>query len=388
MASENKKEKVCYPALVLSGGGARAAYQVGVICALGEILPQEKIPFPVLCGTSAGSVNIAFLAAFAKNWDKAASGIADVWRTLQLNDVYETSGLAISGIAANWISRTALGGLIGSAETSNYLLDTKPLDKLLRKNLSFPAIRANIEEGILSAVSFSAAEYFAATTVTFFESGSKVEAWAHSGRRSEETHLERRHVLASAAIPIFFPPVKIENSYFGDGCLRQTSPLSPAIHLGASRILSVGIRPHTRDTNIVNRKVHSPTVADISGEIFNALFLDSMETDIERAQRINEALEAASAHKGFSFSRALRPVPILHLAPTRNLTEVIPDVLKKFPPLLSYCLKGLGVSTHEHQGKELLSYLAFLPECIGPLIELGYNDTLPRKGEIQEFMAA
>lgn len=389
MAEENLKLPLV-PALTLSGGGARSAYQVGVLRALGEILPQEQIPFPILCGTSAGSVNVAYLAARAGSWQTATTELSKIWGNLRLDDIYETNGLAISKIATAWISRTLLGGLGATSGAANYLLDTKPLEKLIRREIDFSAIETHLHKGRLEAISVSTVEYFAQSTVSFYASHTRVLDWSHSGRRSQRCALDRRHVLASAAIPVFFPPVKIDKTFYGDGCLRQTSPLSPAIHLGASRILSVGIRPFRGEegSELALSKRRPPSLAEILGEMLNALFLDSIETDIERAERINSALADLSKHKGFAFSRPLRPVPILHLAPSQSLTELMPEVIDRFPALLAYCIKGLGVSESKLQGKELLSYLAFLPECTQPLMELGYTDTLKRKHDITAFMAS
>ncbi|MDD4974647.1 MAG: hypothetical protein PHY93_09880 [Bacteriovorax sp.] len=270
------------------------------------------------------------------------------------------------------------------------MLDTKPLAKLLSKEIDFTLIRKNIEKGILQAVSFSSIEYFEQTTVIFFDADPRFPEWTSAGRKGVRCELGKKHVMASTAIPIFFPPIHIGDSYFGDGCLRQISPLSPAIHLGADRIISIGIRQERKNTKHVSAHVkrQSPAIAEILGELFNALFLDSLDPDIERLQRINDSIENQFLKDSFKtkWQTNLRVIPILHLAPSRNLGELIPDIIKQFPLVLSYFIKGLGASDSDEQGKELISYLAFTKECVTPLMSLGYEDTMKKKNMISEFM--
>lgn len=377
------------PALVLGGGGARAAYQVGVLRALGEILPHKKLPFGILCGTSAGSINAAYLAARAEDWSQATEQLARIWMNLELKDIYDTSGLSLSRIASAWVTRTAFGGWLSSRQASNHLLDTKPLEKLLLQEVDFSKISTHIRNQVVQGVCFSAVQYFAQTTVSFFDAADEVQDWEHSGRKGIRGQLEARHVMASSAIPVFFPPVQINDAYFGDGSLRQTCPLSPAIHLGAERIVSVSIRTQKKKTKKVSELVkrQPPALAEIIGEIFNSLFLDSLDADIERLQRVNEAVRHYAQRPLSPIAPPLREIPILSLAPSRNLGEFAPNLMKEFPIIIRYLFNGLGVSDKDEQGKELISYLAFIKEQIKPLADLGYEDTLRRRQELQEFMA-
>ncbi|MGZ3790387.1 MAG: patatin-like phospholipase family protein [Bacteriovorax sp.] len=380
-------ENVFVPALVLNGAGARTAYQVGALKALGEIFPQEKSPFGIICGTSAGSINGAYISSHAEDWKTATESLAQIWSQLYLDQIFETSGYSLSRISSAWISRILLGDLHKRHRESNHMLDTKPLGKLLTEKIDFPAIHQHIHKKNLQAVSFTSIEYFEQTTVTFFDAHPDLLEWTHTGRKGVRCELDKKHVLASTAIPVFFPPVKIGGSYFGDGCLRQSSPLSPAIHLGADRILSIGIRQKKKETKHVSEHIkrQPPAFAEILGELFNALFLDSLDPDIERLERINEAIRNASS--GMSDSRfGLREIPNLHLAPSCNLGDLIPDIINNLPVVFRYFIKGLGASDFNSQGKELISYLAFTKECVNPLLSLGFEDTMKRKAEILKFM--
>ncbi|MDR3607527.1 MAG: patatin-like phospholipase family protein [Oligoflexia bacterium] len=374
--------------LVLTGGGARAAYQVGAIRALSEIFPQKQPPFRVLCGTSAGAINIAYLASHSEDWIAAATGLYGLWEKLGLNHVYRTDSASLSKIALAWLSRSILGGRAGTRKSANFLLSTEPLRELISREVRFEAIRENVSRGHLHGVSFSSVQYFAGTTVSFFEAAKSVEPWIRSNRVGLRASLDVSHVMASAAIPIFFPPVEINEEYYGDGCLRQTTPLSPAIHLGAERLISIGIRHERRKSDIRSAMLlpqrHAPSLAEITGELMNSLFLDSLETDVERLQSVNDSLELMTPEMRERQPYKFRKLPILQLRPSRNLGELVPDLLARFPLILRYLLKGIGASKLE--GRELISYLAFMDDCIQPLLELGYKDTLARRHEIIAFL--
>ncbi len=377
------------PALVLNGAGARTAYQVGVIKALGEIFPETKSPFGIICGTSAGSINAAYVASRAHEWDVATEALADMWSKIYLEQIYETSGLSLSRISSAWVSRIVLGGRVKTHQGSNFMLETKPLSRLLSERINFSTIHQNILDGVLQAISVTCLEYYEQTTISFFDADPRFLEWAHSGRKGVRCELEKKHIMASTAMPILFPPVKIEGSYYGDGCLRQSSPLSPAIHLGADRIISIGIRQKKKKTKHVSEHIkrQPPAFAEILGELFNALFLDTLDPDIERLERINDAIKQGIQPKALKDQFNLREIPILHLSPSRNLSELVPDVIKNFPLVLRYFIKGLGASDTDEQGKELISYLAFSEECVKPLLSLGYDDTMSREDEIREFMS-
>ncbi len=372
--------------LVLTGGGARVAYQAGVIRALKDILPSETIPFKILAGTSGGGINAAYLAARASNWVEAAESLHELWFNLQLENIYRTSSMSLTGIAFAWVTRTLFGGVNGTRR-ANYLLDTRPLHHLIHKNIDFDRIEDHLRSGSLHAIALSTLQYFQDKTVSFFQSGEGIDNWERAGREGRSERLTIDHVLASAAIPVFFPPVRIGDQFYGDGCVRQTTPLSPAIHLGADRLLCIGIK-HQPSANDPQPPIpKSPTIAQISGELFNALFMDPLSADAERLRRINDSIDKFRPHPDSLDRPTLRKIPILNLMPSRNLMDVLPSLLKYFPPYLRYLFHGLGASDRDKQGQALISFLAFFPECTRPMLELGYEDTLARKSEIIDFMA-
>ena len=376
------------PALLLTGGGAKASYQAGALKALGEILPQTQSPFRVICGCSAGAINAAAIGSKADNWLEATKWLHQIWWNLELKDVYLTNGFSLGKNALAWISRTAFGGKGGTREIANHLLDTKPLSELLAREINFENLHRCIESGVLQGMSISALQYFEQTSISFFEARTDIQNWERSGRRAVRTRLQAEHVMASSAMPVLFPPICIEDQYYGDGNLRLGSPLSPAIHLGADRILCIGLRPIRKTSKAVDPslKRQSPALAEILGEVLNTVFLDALDADIERLQRINEAIKRAPHEVRDQQFPRLRQIPVFQLTPSRNLDEVIPSLSHQFPPILRYLLNGLGTSDKKDQGQELLAYLAFFAECVHPLLNLGYEDTLKRREEILEFM--
>lgn len=376
-------------ALVLTGGGAKAAYQAGVIKALSEIFPSEQTPFKIICGTSAGAINAAFLASTADHWKASAQKLNSKWSSLELNDVYRTDSLSVVRIALGWISRTLLGGRFLYNAHANYLLDTSPLRKTLDDGVNFESIRRHIDQGTLMAVSFSTTRYYANESITFYQGSTEIKPWSRKNRFGISTHLNTDHIMASAAIPVFFPPVKINSKYYGDGSLRQTTPLSAAIRLGAEKILSIGVRHDSpseeHPSDIKAKRDAPPSLAQISGELLNSIFLDSMDTDIERLESVNQSVELIRQIPGGESRSTLKKVDHLHLRPSRDLQSLIPSTIKKFPPIMRFLFRGLGAS--KNQGNNLMGYLSFLPECSIPLMNLGYEDTLKRKEELLRFFS-
>jgi NTE family protein len=388
--------------LVLTGGGALAAYQVGALCALAEMLPQnsndskDSNPFPVLSGTSAGAINTSYLATHPNHFREATSGLKALWHSLRHQSIYRTDGFSLAGIALGWVSRTIMGGKANTKKSSNYLLDTSPLKELLEKALDFNQLAEAISNNRLRGVSITATHYFEGMSVSFFDGAPGIKEWRRSNRLGVRSPLGVEHVLASAAIPVFFPPVVIDGVAYGDGCLRQTTPLSPAIHLGAERLLSIGIRAKKKTMTPVAQLLSSQngpmgavkkseaTLAQIGGELMNALFLDSLESDIERMEKINQSIASFREDERVRHFGDLRPIPILSLGPSRNLSDLAPNLLKRFPLFLRYLLRGLGATSKD--GGALLSYLAFEHDFVDPLMALGYEDTFDQRSVIQDFL--
>ncbi|HEY1904552.1 MAG TPA: patatin-like phospholipase family protein [Myxococcaceae bacterium] len=369
--------------LVLTGGGARAAYQVGALRALAELFGNGPLPFQVVSGVSAGAINGSSLAAEADDFPRAVKHLADTWLSLTPEHVYRTDALSLVSIGSGWFRGLTAGGT-HPPRRYNHLLDTGPLRELLGREIRFERIHENIEAGLLRGLGISATNYETGTSVTFFDGVPEIQPWARSRRMGVKTAVTLDQVMASAAIPIFFPPVLVGRSWYGDGGVRLAAPMSPALHLGADRILTIGIRhprtaAETVELNEVAARDDLP-LSEILGVLMNAVFLDSLEPDIERVERVSEMLETIQRPP----DSHLRPVRILLLQPSQDLAMLAADQAMRFPRTLRFLLKGLGVS--QKGGADLLSYLAFEQQYIERLVTLGYDDTRARFDEIREFV--
>ncbi|MBI2519099.1 MAG: patatin-like phospholipase family protein [Bdellovibrio sp.] len=375
--------------LVLTGGGARAAYQVGVIQAIADISPlRKKIPFNIITGASTGAINGSYLISRADDFKAGAQGLWDLWLNLHTEKVYRTDLKPMAALVIGWLETLGLGGFMDQKKTANHLLDTGPLEDLLKKELRLNQLPQFFKDGPLRGVGFSATNYLTGTAICFYDGIEELKPWGRTNRLGIHTHMTVAHIMASCAIPVFFPPVKINGIFYGDGCIRLTSPLSPAIHLGADRILAIGIRrPQThQETIAVNQNLASSelTIAEISGVLLNSIFLDSLDIDIERMERINSTVSVIPAEHRSKMSSNLRHIPVLALRPSQDLGELAIGILHEFPGLTRHLLKGLGAK--ENRGWDLLSYLAFEKVYTNQLIELGYFDTLQKKELVLEFM--
>jgi NTE family protein len=375
--------------LVLSGGGARAAYQVGVLRALVEILgAPENTPFSIVTGLSAGAVNCAAIAAGADDFTHAVRHLTDTWTSLTPDAVYHTDAPRLTTLGFRWLKDLTTGGVLG-ASRAHYLLDTAPLRTLLANEIDLRRLRAHFDAGRLRGVALSATNYLTGTTVTFYDGVPGLTPWARYNRIAVREPLTIDHVMASTAIPIFFPPISIDGRMFGDGGIRMTAPLSPAIHLGADKVLVIGVRYFRTPENTLalNRDTRADgvSIAQIGGVLLNALFLDSLDNDLERLQRINRTLSLIPEQVRATHPDALRAVPALVLRPSRDLGRLAADQYEKFPAMLRHLLRGIGATGDS--GWDLLSYVAFQPEYIGKLIDLGFADTLAHRLEIEAFFA-
>jgi len=373
--------------LVLTGGGARAAYQVGALQALAEIADFDRTPFRVLTGVSAGAINAAYLAARADDFRAGARGLWDMWHRLETRDVYLSDARNLASISGRWIRDLGLGGLLGAGNI-NYLLDTTPLRQFLGDRLELARVAGHIASGQLRGVAVTATNYLTGTAISFFDGAPELRDWTRSTRLGVRTPLRLEHVLGSAAIPIFFAPVAIDGVPFGDGCVRMTAPTSPAIHLGADRIIAIGIRYFRsgEQTVLLNQNLRAERVAlaEIAGVLLNAVFLDSLESDLELLERINQTMSFVRPEDHPFMPEQLRPIPALALRPSQDLGRLAGDQYANFPRMLRYLLRGIGATGAS--GWDLLSYLAFEPGYIDRLLELGHRDTLARKDEILAFL--
>ncbi len=373
--------------LVLTGGGARAAYQVGVLRAIAEISQSKETPFNVISGVSAGAINAAYLMSRADQFQIATRGLWDLWTGLHSERVYRTDPASIASLGSKWLTTVGMGGLF-SQKRANHLLSTEPLRELLGNELALEKIPEFIKKKTLRGVAFSATNYLTGTAITFFDGDASIANWVRSTRIGVRTNVTLDHVMASSAIPVFFPPARIEGALYGDGCIRLTSPVSPAIHLGADRILCIGIRYFRSEEQTVelNRSLKRDdlSIAEIGGVLLNAVFLDSLETDIERLERINRTLSLMTEEQKSKMASPLKSIPVMALRPSQDLGQLAQGTLKEFPGLIRFLLRGVGAK--EDKGWDLVSYLAFEKAYTQQLAELGYTDTIRKKESVLEFL--
>lgn len=356
--------------LVLSGGGARGAYQVGVLQGLIDcgLVSDGPSDFPILVGTSAGSIHATALAAYADNFARAVDEISLVWSRVKAKDVFRTDLPRLLMSALCWARDLGFGGLLGGVKPKS-LLDTSPLPSLL-SHIPFRRIARNVEAGHVRALAVPATEYYSNESVIFLQADPQVEGWQKQRARVEKVDIGLNHIMASSSIPMFFPTVQLNGSHFGDGCLRNTTPLGPAIRLGADRILAVGVH---EPAGVAEDR--TPMVADVASTILDAIMMDAMEKDVAHCQRINENLKGES--------KDFRKVDVLWLAPSEPIAPIARSLMHRIPFQIRYLVHGLG---GDRASSELASYLLFHPEFCGRLIELGRRDVRRRRDEIRHFL--
>jgi NTE family protein len=374
--------------LILSGGGARAAYQVGALRAVAELAGRAGNPFPVITGVSAGAINGAALAASADDFAGGVKRLSETWLSLSPERVYRTDMLSVTSIGSRWIRNLTSGGLVTLRQV-NHFLDTTPLHHLLTERIPLDRVPGHIASGKLRGLGVTATSYQTGTAVTFFDAVPQVAPWARSRRLGRRETLTVDHVMASAAIPVFFPPVRIGDTFYGDGQVRLTEPLSPAIHLGADRLLAIGVRylrtaAETEALNTEEKGQRLLPISQVAGVLLNALFLDHLDSDAERLDRINHTLQISGPDAGDEEAR-FRMIPVLTLRPSRELGALAADQMEYFPRVVRFLLRGMGAG--RRGGSDLVSYLAFERSYVDRLQTLGYEDTLGRRGELEDFFA-
>jgi len=372
-------------ALVLPGGGARGAFQVGVLKAIAELVPRGTVnPFGIISGTSAGAINSVVLAAKARRFRVAVAELERVWAHFRCHHVYRTDNLAMLKSSMHWLGALVTGGTLVRMPKS--LLDNSPLRALLHRNVRFPRIEHGIEQGWLDAVSVTAAGYGSAKSTSFFDASDSHSEWSRTRRCGVRSHLNLDHLMASIAVPMIFPPVRIGNEYFGDGAMRQATPLSPAVHLGADRILVVGVRNEIAAVSAdPATPVAYPSFAEIAGYTLDTLFMDGMYSDLERLSRINQLIDSVPAeHRGPKLSR-MRPIDTMVIVPSEDLRVLAHRHRESLPAALRTLL--WGISGRGRGEGRLLSYLMFEQAYTRELIELGYRDAMRVRDQLQDFVA-
>lgn len=370
--------------LILSEGGARAAYQVGVLRAVAELWGREQgNPFPVICGTSAGAINAAALAARADNFRKGVRDLLKVWRGFKVGHVYRADTLGVARTGARWLAALMLGGLGKNNPAS--LLDNAPLRTLLGSMIELDRIRGLIDRGDLYALSINAMGYSSGHSVSFFEADSSAEPWVRARRIGMSTRINVEHLMASSAIPFVFPAERIDSEFFGDGSMRQIAPVSPALHLGADRILVIAVGrtaavpPSARGSN-----GHYPSLAQIAGHVLSSIFVDSLEVDLERLARINRTIAAMPPELRQRQALGLRPVETLVVSPSQDIDAIAMRYADRLPRMVRFFMRGIGAT--RKTGANLLSYLLFDSAYCRALIRLGYRDAMARRDELEPFI--
>ena len=382
--SFKKKQEKQVTGLILPGGGARNAYQAGVLKAIADMLPdEEKNPFQVISGSSSGALNAVLLASSAGRFQEGVDRLWGIWANFHVGKVFKVDNWTAIKSAFGWATNFMFGGLVKNQPRS--VLDNSPLRELLERHIRFARIQQAIDTGDLRAVSVTASGYTSGLSVTFYQGIKDLAPWKRTRRTGQPTELTINHLMASSAIPVLFPAVKLRNEYFGDGSMRQTAPLSPALHMGANRLLIIGVRNPGQDPlPDEDRDVKYPTFGQISGYIFDTLFMDSLDADIERMRRINHTITEARGKQVEYKDSYLRQIDYLVISPSQDVREIVAKYVGNFPSSVRILLKGIGALARE--GRPLMSYLMFDAPFCKELMELGYQDGMAAKEQILHLL--
>ena len=370
-------------ALVLAGGGARAAYQVGVLQALKEMLPDPRVnPFPIIAGTSAGGVNAGAIACHADDFGFAVDNLLEVWRHFEPRHVYRSDFAGVAANSGRWLAGLFLGAFVRNRPVS--LLDNRPLAALLARKLEFGRIAGNISSGALDALAITCSGYTSGQSCSFFEGAPHLGGWKRSQRIGIRTRIGVEHLMASAAIPFLFPAQKLNREFFGDGSMRQIAPVSPALHLGADRVVVIGTARIRSDAPERTRGDTYPSLAQVAGHVMNSIFLDSLAVDIERLERINRTISAVPPERLREMGLTLHHVDVLVMTPSEPLDAIAVRHVRSLPAPIRFLLRSVGAM--RRGGANLASYLLFEQGYCRELIALGYHDTMRRRDEVEAFL--
>lgn len=382
MKSRGQQANHCV-GLILSGGGARAAYQVGVLKAIAEMLPRfASNPFPIICGTSAGAVNAAYMATHAMRLRAGVKGLEAAWADFHADQIYKTDVRTLTRRGYRWLAALFLGGVGAHRPVS--LLDNSPLAGLLSRVLRFDRIDQAVDAGVLRALSITCSGYTTGESVSFYQGAADINDWGRARRKGRRTQLGLQHVLASSAIPVVFPAVRIGDAYYGDGSVRQLAPISPALHLGADRVMVIGVSGSVTGANTRSSAERYPSVAEVLGHVMDSAFIDSMQVDVERLQRINRTLGFIPEKVRQARNVGLRTIDTLIISPSESLDAIAARHARELPRSMRFFLRGSGAT--RGGGATVMSYLLFEAAFTRELIRLGYRDAVRRETEILRFL--
>lgn len=370
--------------LVLPGGGARAAYQAGVLKAIADLVPETTPnPFPIITGTSAGAINAAKMASHATEFHDGAALLAGIWENLSVKQVYRADFWTMLSTTVRWLATLVHGG--SGRHIPRALLDNSPLRQLLQRSIRFTEVERAIASGALRALAITASGYTSARSVAFYNGASGIEPWSRERREGRRSAIGLDHIMASIALPIIFPSVAIETEYFGDGSMRQGAPLSPAIHLGAGKLLIIAVR-NEQPNEVLRRRPGPvyPSFGEIAGYVLDTLFMDSLYTDLERLMRVNQTYEHMPQAARDAETPNLRIIDTLVIAPSRDISEIADRHRHEFPHSVNVLLKRIGA--HRADGNQLISYLLFSGSFCQELTELGYRDGMANQIRLRDFL--
>ncbi len=371
--------------VVLSGGGARGAYQIGVLLGISEIAKSMGLhsPIQIYTGVSAGAINCSFLASNTSTFNDGCIYLSEIWKKLESQHVFRSDVGSLSRIGFKWIEDLSFGAITGTTP-GKALLDTSPLRVLIDQHFKPEKVEENIQSGLIESLAVSAVDYKSNSTVTFVQAPPQQKLWKKARRYAEKAQINTNHIMASSSIPMLFPPIKVDERYFGDGCVRNASPTSAAIHLGADKLLIVGVRKEdiTLDELNTPSDAKAPSVARVINVILNSVMLDGIEYDVERLSRINKFVSNIS--ENCTSQLEFKKIDFCWFSPSRDLGQIAAEKAHRLPRLLRYLLKGLGSL---NDASEIISYLLFDPEFCTLLLEIGYEDSYKQKDDIIRFFS-
>jgi NTE family protein len=370
--------------IVMTGGGARAAYQVGFLRCVARLFPELRIPY--VTGVSAGAINAALVASHHGSFLQAIQELSELWGNLTVKDVFRTDSRSLAMNVWNWMRQLSSGG-IGGHRLVRGLVDTQPLRNYLTEVLhavdgELTGVQYNLDCGRLSALAISTTSYSTGQSVTWIQ-GKNVELWKRPQRRPVMATICVDHVMASAALPLFFPAVQVEHAWYGDGGIRLIAPLSPVVHLGARRIIAISTRYAATEAEAAQETIHGyPPPAQVMGVLMNSIFLDLLDHDAVRLERLNQLIDGLPEES----RRGLRRVRLLTLRPSKDLGKMAGQFEARLPRAFRFMTRGLG--TKETRSPDFLSMVLFQPDYLSALIEIGEKDAEARVGEIEAFLRA
>ena len=362
--------------ILLSGGGARGAYQAGCLLAFGEILKSKESPFSIISGISAGSINASYIASYADEYLSSTKKLCELWSNISFSDVVDTRSLSLARNAMHWVLDLGLGRL-RSGNKIKYLVNSAPLKDLLTQNLKLENISENMANGIIDAFSITATDYQNQRNITFVESKTPFEDWKRFNRESRIAEIGVEHIMASASIPIIFPPVRIKSTFYGDGALRNTAPLSPVLKLGARKLIVIGVK--CAQAELPDKPI-LPTPARQLSCLINSALLDGIDMDMDRLEKFNKLL---AIQKEFH-DHKLNYIEYLYLKPSQPISKIARSFFHLLPSNIKYLIDGLGSID---ESEEILSYLLFEGKYCKALCDLGYKDTLANAEQVKKLFS-